>query len=331
MKVSRKALLDALTVLKPGVSNKEWIEHSTHFIFINDFIFTTDGMINISVPFTVGFTGAVQADKLFAVINKMTGVDIDFEVAQNELLLKCGRTRAGIKIDPDIKLLFLKTEGLKRITLPSDFAEAAEFCSFSVANKAESLILSCVYAKDDYIVSCDNYRLTKKTLSEPMESPVILPAVYTLLLAKYKPVEYAIDIAWIHFFCCDDVVVSCRRVNEVYPDVDKFFQIEGATIKIPSKLLIGIEKAEILASVDDQKHKFITLTFSQGKVTCKGEEAVGWIEESYKMDYTGEELVLKIQPHHFMEILRHLDTVVLGESALLFSGADFKHVISLMG
>ena len=82
-------------------------------------------------------------------------------------------------------------------------------------------------------------------------------------------------------------------------------------------------------TIKEQYEKQIKIIISNGKVTCRGEGDVGFFEESIRTRYKGDPIEFTIHPDFLAEVLPHLQTAVIGESKILFSGESFDHVISI--
>jgi hypothetical protein len=65
-------LIKALEAVKPGLANKEMIEQSTSFAFMEDRVVTYNDEISISHPLKgIPIVGAIKADELYAFLSKV--------------------------------------------------------------------------------------------------------------------------------------------------------------------------------------------------------------------------------------------------------------------
>ncbi len=327
--MKREELLHALSIIKPGLSNKEIVEQTTHFAFKDGEAFTYNDQISINCEFDVGFEGAVKAEEFFQIIDKLKEDEVDLKIKNGKLLIESGKTKASLSVETDISLPEIEIPE-DWLPLPENFTDAMHFCSFSVGENINKFEFTCLNIIEDSIISCDNHRITKKELDAKIEVPFLLLGSSAKQLEKYKPIEYALSDNWIHFQNNEGVIFNCRTVEALYPDVDQLFEIEGEEIELPKELEEAVSKADILTSTNFEQDKFITLTLKKNELICRGEGQLGWLEESIPVKYKGDEVNLKVHPNHFVEILSHLKTVIIGENSLLFEGEDFKHCISLI-
>ena len=79
MSTNRKDLLKVLQLVRPGLAAKEIIEQSTSFIFTKGQVIAYNDEISVSHPVVKGLDldGAVQANELFALLNKLTDDTIE--------------------------------------------------------------------------------------------------------------------------------------------------------------------------------------------------------------------------------------------------------------
>ena len=111
----RSDLLAALETVKPGLSNKEMIEQATSFAFLGDRIVTYNDEISISHPVqNLNIEGAVQAEELYKLLSKLKKEDIEITTIDNELQIKCGRTKAGLTLQQEIKLPLEEITGKRK-------------------------------------------------------------------------------------------------------------------------------------------------------------------------------------------------------------------------
>ena len=95
--MKKQDLLTALETVKPGLASKEMIEQSTSFAFMNDRVVTYNDEISLSHPVKdLEIEGAIQAEQLYKLLNKLKKDEIEVEIKGNELLLKSGNTEAGL-------------------------------------------------------------------------------------------------------------------------------------------------------------------------------------------------------------------------------------------
>ena len=103
-KINRKNLLNSLTKVKSGLVQNEIIEQTNSFIFKNGKVFTYNDEVCLSDNIDLDTEGVVPSKEFLHFISKVKKDEIEYEVKENELRLKAGRSRVGIVLDPEIKL-----------------------------------------------------------------------------------------------------------------------------------------------------------------------------------------------------------------------------------
>ena len=92
MKINKETLKQALEIVKPGLANKEIMEQSTSFAFIDDKVVTYNDEICISHPVPdIGIKGVIKAEEMYNFLGKVKTEEITVTQEENEIVLKSGR------------------------------------------------------------------------------------------------------------------------------------------------------------------------------------------------------------------------------------------------
>ncbi len=328
--INREELIKALESVKPGLSKQGLIEQSTHFLFDKDTIRSYNDQITITQKFESGVEGSIPSGELYKLLQKLKDKELEIEQNGSELLIKGKRTKACIKTE-EVKLEPIKIPDKKYWEeLPKDFSESLKFCIFTASKNNIKPSFTCLSAEKDYILSCDNFRATKKIMESIIERPFLIPATVAKYLTNYKPITYAVQKNWL-FFCNDNnILFSCRQVDYEYPDINQFFNVKGEKIKFPKSLAGAIDRSQTFVTADFEEDLEVDLTISDKKITCRGEGNIGWVEEDTRINYKGPEIKIKINPSFLSQIV-NLRDVIIGKTCLLFEGENFSHVVRLSG
>lgn len=336
MRVKKTELLDALRAIKPAIASKEIIDQSTHFVFQKGEVRSYDDRVSINSEFDYdGPSFAIKADEFLKLVSSLTSEEIELNLGDNnKLKLKCGKTKATLNIDHEVKLPDIDLpQDNDWIDLPSDFVSSLKFSLFSVGKNASKPALTCICIENDTIWSSDNDRLTKTQMESAISEPngMLIPGEAAKKLIPYAPNGYCIHKNWIHFINDFNVIFSCRRVNVEYPDLEHFLKIKGSTVKLPETIIHSIERASIMSFGDFETDRFITVTAGGKKLLIKGKGPLGSIEETLKVKFD-DEFAFNIHPQHFVEILQLMNELTVSEkgNSILFKGLKFSHVISLI-
>lgn len=331
MKIDRSTLLEALEFTKPALGKSDIWEQSQFFHFDGETVATCNDIIYMKYPFKGELEGAVKGIEFHKIISKLPGDEIEIEQDGQQIIIRCKQAKARINLVQFDEFPTVKPKSKTKIKLPEDFWEIAKFCSFSVDKTLNHPQFSCLWINGDTIVSCDNKRITKRKMKGHATKDFLLPVEgvpFDCDLGKYS-----IDESWIHFIGEFGNQMSCRIVVDegMHKDTLKFFKIKGKEFTLPTKLIDVIERAGILAqpTIKGQYDKQIKLIISSSKLVCQGEGDVGFFEETIRTRHKGDPIEFEINPDFLVEILPHLQTAVIGDNSILFSGEDFDHVIRI--
>lgn len=344
MKVDRQYLQKRLEKAKPGLADKEVIEQSTSFIFVNGYIVTFNDEVAISFPSPFGddVEGAVSAKEFMGVLAKFRDKEVDIKSTDNELLLKGKNKKVGLALIKDINLpmadiINFDPEGVEWIDLAVDTMEAIEFCKFSVSKNTNKPVLNSLHMNGDLIESSDNYRITRFFMDKvTFPDPILIAINNAKILPNYTNlVKYAVYDGWAHFSDEDNnIVVSCRLLEEKFPDVSDFLVKGDISIELPEGLDEILQTAEVVIdhSKIDNERVTINVTSNKVKVSCEGPNS--WYVETlkYKQNTKNKDISFEINPTLLREILKLMTSANLNEKAgvMNFIGDKFIHVISLL-
>ena len=85
------------------------------------------------------------------------------------------------------------------------------------------------------------------------------------------------------------------------------------------------------SALSSMRQKRVNIVIEKGKITCRGQSDVGWVEETDKIDYDGAKIEFATDPTMLAQILDKTTMTIIGESRLLFVGDKFDHVIAVLG
>jgi len=333
-KINVKNLIDALAKVKPGLSNKEIVEQSTHFIFDNDKVWTYNDRITVMQHFDSGLTGAVKADSFYKLLGKIPDEEISMSTEDGKVTFSGKKIKANIKIDPDVKIQPIPVPGINSKQweeLPENFDDAIAFSAFSASRNMIRPELTCLLIENGFCIGCDTFRGTKYKLASKMEQTFLLPADAALHLSKYNPYKVIADNenGWLHFINKEKTTFSCRTYNEEYPEqIWKFFEVDGEEIILPEDFIEAVGRAEVLLTADFDLDRIVTLIIENNEIICSSQGDYGDFEERADIEYDGDKLDIKVHPILLSEILKHITKVIIGER-LLFVGENFQHGICL--
>ena len=336
MKINKVDLQNALERVKPGLANKELIQQSTSFAFLNGCVATYNDEISISHSVAgLEITGAVQATELYQLLKKLKQDELELTVTENEILLTSGKTKAGLTLQTEIKLPLSEVERKSKWkTLPEGFKDALRFAVSPCSKDMSKPVLTCVHVNaEGFIEGCDNYRVARWTLeAEFPTGTFLIPQSSVLELLKLDPVKVALDGGWVHFITDDKTTMSCRVIDDRFPNTEKLLGVSGAEITLPEGISDVLDKASVFSKRDTALDEAVTIILEKKKVRIESKSETGWFKEEVPNDsYKGESLKFDITPSLLKGILQETSVFEHCGRTLKFQGTNWCYVVSLRG
>lgn len=333
MKIKKEELRQALEIVKPGLANKEIIEQSTHFAFINNRVVTYNDEISISHPVPgLNINGAVRAEELYKLLGKLKKDEIEVEIVDNEVILTTGKSKAGLRLQEKITL---PLEEIKEQNdwkpLPDKFLEAVKFTLNSCSNDMSRPIMTCIHTTDSFVEGSDGFRISKYMVKKIPVVDLLIPASSMRELLKVKPTQIAVGTGWTHFRTDQDTIFSCRVFSDTYPDTTVHLKIEGSEIVFPSTINEILDKASVFSKREHFNDESVMVELEKGKVKIRGESEIGWFEEETHAKYSGDKVQFNITPDLLKNILTQTNTCILSKNKIKFTGENWEYVALLKG
>ena len=331
MKIERQKLLETIEIVKPGLASKEFIEQSTSFAFQAGKLITFNDEISVSHPIDLDIEGTVKAEELHGLLSKMKGEVIDFDLSDDEVQLKCGKFKAGLKLDLEVKLPLESLEGGgKWYSLPDDFIDGLSFAKFSASKDMTSPVLTCLHVDGSFVESSDNYRITRYALKGDVGKEFLIPATVADQLCRYSFQEVSVGKSWVHFRNDAGTVFSVRTFSSKFPEISGMLDIQGVELKLPRKIQEMLDRASILAKRDYKLDEEVLVKVHDNKFIVRGQGEVGWSEEEANVRYSGDPILFKANPD-FLKAMSDVRECVVGERVIKFQGENWQHLIALHG
>ena len=325
-------LLEALEIVKPGLANKEQIEQSTSFAFMKNRVVTYNDEISISHPLKdLGIQGAVKADELYRLLNKLKGDEVEITENENEIVIESGRTKAGLVLEEEINLP-LEEIGEKNEwhDLPEDFSKYVKLATGVCSRDMSRPVLTCIHIGGRYVESSDNFRIIRCKLDNKIPIPeFLLPATAAMELVKLNPVKIAEGVGWVHFQTEQRTVISCRLFEDKFPDVSDLLQVEGMEIKFPNTITEILDRAMVFSKRDHTMDESVEVTLKENKIELKSKSETGWFKESANVKYDDDPVSFATTPHLLRDILNETHTCILCEDRLKFEVDEWTYVTTL--
>lgn len=330
MKIKKDELIYALEKVKPGLAKQEVIEQTTSFAFLNGKIITYNDRISVSHPINLDINGAVNATELYKLLGKIKKDEIDLTIQQNEIILKAGRSKAGFRLQNEIKLPLNEINIKEWKKAPPDLKHAMCFTMFSCSTYMMTPILTCVSVNTEKqtVESSDNTRITQYKIKNKIPVPsFLIPAKSVKELVDYDFTHMALNNGWIHFKTNEETIFSCRIFEDEYVDVDDYINsVTGHRIKIPSGIQDILDRA--LVFVNDQNDKLITVKLENKKISIKAINANQWFEETTKVNYNDKPIEFQVNPIMLKDIINKTNNFIIGKNLLKFKNDEWSHIVA---
>ncbi len=335
MQIKKSVLQNALEVTRSALANREIIEQSTSFVFTKGYIITYNDEISIRYPINLEIEGVIRSDKLYNLLSKIKKEDIDISYSsKNEVEISSGRMKAGITIQPEIKipLDILEVDGWKE--LPKNFVESIKFAiPFCGKDMSRPLLTAIHVNKNGFVEASDSYCIVRYTLEKEMPvNTFLIPATAATEIVKINPTTIAFkEKGWIYFRSEDGIVIASRIFDEdKYFDVSSFLEVEGQQIIFPSNTLEVIERASVFAKRDFVLDEKIEMKFENKRLKIKSTSAEGWFEEELNIRYSSESQSIVIPPYLLRDILSKTTKSIISKDRIKFEGENWIYIATLL-
>lgn len=337
--MKRTELLEALEIVKPGLSNNELLEQTTSFAFLEGRVVTYNDELSISHPVPdVDFEGVVRADELYGLLKKAEKDEVRISLEDNEIRIVCGRIKAGLKIEEEIKLPIQEADELEEISNPEELIYFISLAMQACSSDTSVPMLTCVCVKKEGIVIGADSPKIIVCEGDEIGYDFLIPATSAKELIKINPVTIQVDDNWLHFGNEAGTMLSCRKLDTDYlpqNKIDKAFEIKkGKTIKFPDKIEEMLERAGILAKRKVQADESVSVEIKNGRIeiSSEAEHTKSWVREKAKISCE-DDISFSITPSLFGDILKVTKKCKLDNSntKIKFKGEKWSSVIMLRG
>lgn len=337
MKIDRKALCGALESVKPGLAKDDSIlEQASSFAFMGNRIVTYNDTISISAEVPgLDLYGAIKAEDLYKFIKKLKKDEIEISLGDNQVLIKSGRSKAGLNIYQTVVLPVKDELGTisQWYDLPPDFITGVSLAYPLCSKDLTKPKLLCVHIREDGIIEAsDGYRIMQYNTGDGIPVGDFLLIKNTARsLCSYGVTQIAQTQGWTHFRTGDKrIIFSCRMFNDVYPDTSGFFKVKGTEIKLPKTLKDALELGSVFSNNTLDAVDMVDLLIEDRKLLIRAENENGsWFEEPLNIRYEGEPIAFSIPPTFLIELLNKCDSCILNDNTITFKGDKWTHVVAL--
>lgn len=344
MKIKRDELIKTLTTARMAVAGSDHLEQLGHFIFGGENLITFNNRILIYYPFETDFQCSIRSELFYRQLDKFDSQDIEISLNKGTLEIK-GKdakeiAKIAVTLNKDSEIFktidSIRNEQLQAeyTTVPEDFIEAIDFCSYSASKNAADGTLCCICINQDKVIACDNYRVTRFKLSESMsDKDILLDARIANEIKHFKMTEFAIGENWLHFKNKQGVVFSARQIFGDYPDFSGAFSVRGTPMILPDNTLKILDFVGVITNDDQQLERKADIDISNGRITARVVKDTASAEKSVELPSGNENVDIKFRVNiEFLKsVLKYTQQMVynLELQKVKFRSTKFQHVIRL--
>ncbi len=336
MKVNKRELQNALEKVKPGLAQKELIEQATSFSFLGDRVVTYNDEISISHPVEgLDVKGAIKAQALYEFLNKIKKDEIEIDWEENQVLIKAGKSKAGLVFEQEVKLPIDEEIGEigKWKKLPENFIEALKFCHPCCSRDMSRPVLTCVNVAKDKIEASDSYQIVLYKLDKKMPvKEFLIPASSVKELVRYDIKEIAEGESWVHFRTEEGTVFSSRTINNEFPDTSRHLDVDGVEFSFPKNIDEILQRANVFSKKETNTGDIpvVTVEIKDKKVKVSARNESGWFEEEVRTKYDKDPVKFSVGIEFLISLFDKLQNCIIGEDKIGFSGDNWKHIVSVL-
>lgn len=330
--MKRSELLTALEIVRPGLANREVIEQSTSFAFMKNRVVTYNDEISISHPIEgLDVEGAIQADELYKILQRISKEDIDITVSENEILITAGKAKAGLTLFQEIKLPLQEIGEMEDWhLLPTNFIRGLKFVIPSCGRESSKPNLMNIHCNDQgFLEASDGHRISRLVLNKELGIPTfLLPSDTARKVFGLAPNKIANGKGWVHFKTDLGTIISCRKNEDKFPDTTALIQVQGIELTLPDGIEDVLDRASVFAKRDSLLEEQILFKAEKQKLTIRSESDTGWFEEKLKVEFQ-EYVNFSITPALFKDIIKETKTFTLNPKLIKFEGEDWIYIMAV--
>lgn len=333
MRVNREELLHQLKSVEAGLSRREIIEQSSCFIFKDGKVSTFNDEIACSQSTCLDVEGAVQADPLIAILDKLQEEAVEVQVGEEELLIKGKNRRAGIRMEVEVVLPVDCVEPPKKWkSLPEDFTDAINIVKECAGSDESQFELTCIHLYPKWIEASDGSQLARYRIKMDVKQSTLVRKESLKHIIELDMKKFSETKNWIHFKNTEGLVLSCRRYfKEEYPHkkITRILKASGLSpIVLPKGLKAAADKAEVFSN-ENAEDSDIEIKLQPDRILITGRGASGWFKEKKKIAYKGPSLSFLISPILLREMIERHNKCEISNKILKARVGKFSYVTAL--
>lgn len=332
IKINRNELLQSLSLIEPGLSQKDLVAQSTSFVFSGGWGITFNEEIccRAKTGLPADFVGAIRGKQLKTTLENMGEVEIDMEYKEggDALKFKSGRKWASLRMESDIVLPHETVEEPQGWSLlPEGFDQAVKSVLETAGTNSEEFLTVVVHFDRDMLESCDRTQASRYFIDMPIQQPFLVRANSLRSVKDIGVTKISETPNWVHFRS-KAAVVSFRRHVHAYPDLSPMLEFSGQPIELPSGVSAAARLSSVFA-VDGEATDKLEVTLTRGLMRVVGKGMFGEAGEDLETAYRGPDLHFLISPAMLTQLVEKHHSCEVGVGKLRAQGERWTYMVLL--
>lgn len=328
--INRQKLLTELAAIQSSRTQNEEQEQSSAYIFNEGRLCTFDGDCCSHISTHVKLDMAVSTNAFMELLAKLTDDELQAEIKSGKLFMKTKTGEGNVFIFE--KLAFTVSKIAKPKTwnaAPEDFNAALAFVAKCAASVSGSdFVLSCVSFTKKGFEAMNNFEAARIQKAMPIKGPFLLTQNSIKSVLANEVTKMAETKEWMHFYCKDKRIVSCRKFQDEYKKTDFLYKDKGEKLVLPDELKKAADLAYIF-SQEGEENTLVDVTIKKNKLSISGSGKSGKWTENVKIVYTGGKREFRIETATLKYVVNQKGTTKIDEDRLRMHGKTYQYVIAL--
>jgi hypothetical protein len=334
-RVDREAFLRVLELTEPGLAQRETLEQSSCYCFVNGEVITFNE--ELSVRGTSGldnkFNGAVRGDKLLESLRKLTEEQIVIAQEDGKFVVRGKKRKFWVRLESEVTLPYTMIEVPDKFKpLPDDFSEAVQMVSgcCATSDDGSNFNTMCLNIAPGWVEACDTLKMCRWNLQTNFKEPCALKYQSTRPIHRLGVTQVALSKSWLHFKNARGFTLSARKYLNDWPSdaLDPWLDEEGEVVSLPKGLKEACEKSQVF-TMDNGDSDLVSVALKATRVIIKGEGPLGGYEETSKVEWSGPEITFLVSPKVLSDLVDKYSEVIVTPRSLKIQGGSYTYCTRL--